>query len=163
MVGVVAHKRAEVSQVAFVHGYDEVEMVVVVAGHLPCVVPFAGNAVTLQDLSSLRVKRIAELFVAGGGGVDDELVVEAGIVDHIFEDVFGHGTAADIAEAYKEDFGHCCRGLLRVRWETMGRGLGGYPIDCLCGVAVVWYRCVFCRRCSGRSGLFLGRRWHRVF
>ena len=49
------------------------------------------------------MNRITDLLAAGSCGINVELIGEVVSVDQILENVLRHGTAADVAVAYKED------------------------------------------------------------
>jgi hypothetical protein len=61
---------------------------------------------TGQLPSGGRIDRITDFFGADRRGGDFESVCHTRLADHILENVFPHGTAADIAMAYEQYFYH---------------------------------------------------------
>ena len=52
------------------------------------------------------VDRVADLLAAGGSGVDVEGIDEIHFVDHVLENILGHGGTADVAVADEKNFYH---------------------------------------------------------
>ena len=99
VLGVAPQEPVQIAEILPVHGDEQVELAVVLGGHLPRPVIPAGDP-RLPELSpGAGVDAFADGLPAGGGGVDIDLLLEPGPADQVLHDVFRHGAAADVAVA----------------------------------------------------------------
>ena len=94
---------------AAIHGVHEDDIVVVLvlfAGHLMGVVPFAGDAVFIQHALCRRIDRVADLLCGHRRRGDFKPVRDAFAPHHVFHDELRHRASADVAVADKKNLGH---------------------------------------------------------
>ena len=101
---VVGEDAAEAVAVLFVHEDEEVVVVVVGTGDLPCAVVCAMDAVGFEGGEGHGVDGVADLLARGGGGVYLEAVRDTHLLGKVAEEELGSDAAADVAVADEEDF-----------------------------------------------------------
>ena len=101
MVGVIRDDPFQISQIHAVHDDQIIKPLIIRPGDLTGMVAVAGDAMLGKLSPGRRVYRVADFLCAGGRGGDVEIGGLVGFGDHVFQDVFGHGAAADVAVANK--------------------------------------------------------------
>ena len=96
-VGVAATDAGHVADVPLVHADEEVEAIVVAAGHLTGALALAADAVFGELATGGGIDLVAELLGGGGCRLDVELAVEACLADEVLHHKFRHRTATDVA------------------------------------------------------------------
>lgn len=90
------------AMVVFVHGEDEIEGVQIAGDHLAGA---AGEIVAAGDGGGAHagVGAVTLVHADGAGGIDFDLIGEAGGGDHLGQDAFTGGRTADVAHTDEED------------------------------------------------------------
>ena len=99
---IAAADSLHVAQVGPVHADEQVKAAVVPAGQLPGGFAGAVDAVLLELAAGRRINRIPDFLGAGGGGLNEEVLLQTGLSYQILQDEFGHRASADIAVAYEK-------------------------------------------------------------
>ena len=102
-LGVAVEEAKKVFPVLLIHADDEVEGGVVFLCDLPGGMGRAGDSVGRERLPGGRIEGVAELLAAGGRRGDVEAAFHPGLPHQLLQNEFGHGAAADVAMADKEN------------------------------------------------------------
>ena len=101
-VGVAATDAGHVADVPLVHADEQVEAVVVAAGHLTGPLSLAADAVLGQFATGGGIDLVTDLLGGGGGRFNLEFTLEPCLADEVLHDELRHRTAADIAVTDKQ-------------------------------------------------------------
>lgn len=100
-IGISAGNMLNVSDVGVIHADDEIIMRIILLSQLPCPMTHARYAVLFEHPSRGRIHGISDLLSACRGGRDLKAVAKSPSTYKVLHNIFGHGTAADIAMADK--------------------------------------------------------------
>ena len=103
----VARKRpTKIAHIPIVHADDPVKTFVILRSDLPGPLALTGDSRLPQLLPGAGMDGIPDLFRAGGGGFHRRFRFQPAPGDHIPQDIFRHGAAANIAMADEQYLKH---------------------------------------------------------